>query len=329
MDGQLRLTSEEGKGSRFVIQMPFDLPPDGPRDSEGGAANQSAASSFVASPLLSSFPPAQDGELTLVERGGAALSFSHNLTREKSFDDTKSITSQRSTTSKASGKSGLSDADRLIDAIQMPLSLGNSDPQAGTTHRRNASEPRHDQRRVSLGGAKASTRSISPRGRSMAAESLAGASQLEEGEDDHVVPEQYVADSKTPIKPVKIPDEYVDLPGPQQTGQASGVLFEIREADGPASDGSGNWRTPAQPGPLRVLVAEDDPINMKLLRKRLEKAGHTVSHALNGDDCATEYEKRPNAFDVVLMDMQVSVVGSVRGWCFCPPPLRFFFLGSK
>ena len=26
MDGQLRLKSEEGKGSRFVIQLPFELP---------------------------------------------------------------------------------------------------------------------------------------------------------------------------------------------------------------------------------------------------------------------------------------------------------------
>ena len=307
MDGQLRLKSEEGKGSRFVIQIPFDLPQDGPRDPEGGAANQSAASSFIASPPPSTLPPVQDGELTLVERGGAALSSSHNLSREKSFDDTKSITSQRSSTSKASGKSGLSDAERLIDAIQMPFTLGNSDPQAATTHRRNTSEPHHNPRRVSVESPRGPPRSISPHGRSEAAVSRDGASRLEEGEEDRIVPEQYVADSKTPIKPVRIPDEYVDLPDPQQTGQASGILFEVREADDQASDGPGNQTTPAQPGALRVLVAEDDPINMKLLRKRLEKAGHTVSHALNGDDCATEYEKQPNAFDVVLMDMQVSV----------------------
>lgn len=57
---------------------------------------------------------------------------------------------------------------------------------------------------------------------------------------------------------------------------------------------------------LQVLVAEDDPINMKILRKRLEKAGHEVYHAVNGEDCATVYREKPGVFDVILMDMQVS-----------------------
>jgi PleD family two-component response regulator len=56
---------------------------------------------------------------------------------------------------------------------------------------------------------------------------------------------------------------------------------------------------------LRVLVAEDDPINMKILRKRLEKAGHTVHHTVNGEDCAAAYKESAAEFDVVLMDMQV------------------------
>lgn len=44
---------------------------------------------------------------------------------------------------------------------------------------------------------------------------------------------------------------------------------------------------------------------MKILRKRLEKAGHTVYHTVNGEDCAAAYKENSGQFDVVLMDMQV------------------------
>lgn len=57
---------------------------------------------------------------------------------------------------------------------------------------------------------------------------------------------------------------------------------------------------------LRILIAEDDPINIKVLRKRLEKAGHQIHHAVNGEDCAMVYGQSSPQFDVILMDMQVS-----------------------
>lgn len=57
---------------------------------------------------------------------------------------------------------------------------------------------------------------------------------------------------------------------------------------------------------LHVLVAEDDPINSKILRKRLEKFGHTVYMTGNGKECASVYQKDPGCFDAVLMDIQVS-----------------------
>ena len=57
---------------------------------------------------------------------------------------------------------------------------------------------------------------------------------------------------------------------------------------------------------LQVLVAEDDPINSKIIKKRLEKSGHEVYHTINGEECATAYAEKSYFFDVVLMDMQVS-----------------------
>ena len=57
---------------------------------------------------------------------------------------------------------------------------------------------------------------------------------------------------------------------------------------------------------MRVLVAEDDPVNSKIVKKRLEKLEHTVFLTVNGEDCASAFGERPKDFDVVLMDMQVS-----------------------
>lgn len=61
-------------------------------------------------------------------------------------------------------------------------------------------------------------------------------------------------------------------------------------------------------GGLRVLVAEDDPINSKLIKKRLEKIGHTVLLTNNGEACVNAFSSERNAYDVILMDIQV-----------CPP----------
>lgn len=56
---------------------------------------------------------------------------------------------------------------------------------------------------------------------------------------------------------------------------------------------------------LHVLVAEDDHINSAIVRKRLEKLGHTVHLTVNGKECATAYQEYPDSFDAVLMDIQV------------------------
>ncbi|KKY21058.1 putative phytochrome-like histidine kinase phy1p [Diplodia seriata] len=59
MNGQLRLRSEEGKGSRFIIQLPFDLP-DG---------NDSSLMSASSTPQTEGLSDAAQ-EVTLVEKGG-------------------------------------------------------------------------------------------------------------------------------------------------------------------------------------------------------------------------------------------------------------------
>ncbi|GES65035.1 sensor histidine kinase/response regulator [Aspergillus terreus] len=58
----------------------------------------------------------------------------------------------------------------------------------------------------------------------------------------------------------------------------------------------------------RVLVAEDDPINGKIVQKRLGKIGHAVRLTVNGEECAAAYRADPSEYDVVLMDIQMPLV---------------------
>jgi hypothetical protein len=62
---------------------------------------------------------------------------------------------------------------------------------------------------------------------------------------------------------------------------------------------------PANTGILRVLVAEDDPINSRIIHKRLTKLGHTVELTGNGEACANAFCSNSKGFDVIMMDIQV------------------------
>ncbi|OOF90272.1 hypothetical protein ASPCADRAFT_135308 [Aspergillus carbonarius ITEM 5010] len=66
------------------------------------------------------------------------------------------------------------------------------------------------------------------------------------------------------------------------------------------------------PGKYSVLVAEDDPINGKILQKRLGKSGHTVHLTVNGEECAAAYRADSAQFDVVLMDIQMPIVDGIN-----------------
>jgi signal transduction histidine kinase/DNA-binding response OmpR family regulator len=70
--------------------------------------------------------------------------------------------------------------------------------------------------------------------------------------------------------------------------------------------------------PLRILLAEDNPINQRVATRLLEKEGHLVSLAPNGSEALVRL--REGTFDLVLMDVQMpemdgtEVAREVRRW---------------
>jgi CheY-like chemotaxis protein len=61
---------------------------------------------------------------------------------------------------------------------------------------------------------------------------------------------------------------------------------------------------------LKVLLVEDHPINQMLATTLLQKWGHTVVLAENGQVAVDLFATEP--WDLVLMDMQMPVMGGVE-----------------
>ncbi|SDW77508.1 hybrid sensor histidine kinase/response regulator [Thiocapsa roseopersicina] len=70
-------------------------------------------------------------------------------------------------------------------------------------------------------------------------------------------------------------------------------------------------RSPRQAGKaLKILLAEDNLVNQKLMTKLLGKWGHDVTLANNGREALEQAER--DAFDLILMDMQMPVMGGLE-----------------
>jgi light-regulated signal transduction histidine kinase (bacteriophytochrome) len=321
MDGQLRLKSERGRGSRFVVQLPFDFPADDSNAATGSTesvAGTSASNAASIASVSTSIPPSQPGEVMLVDRGSIsspANPLESNPLELHSVEENGSIKSIKSQHSARSGRSALSDADRLIGALQMPLMAADNLSDAGSAKSIRPSLASSTSA-VLVGGP--ATPLLSPNNNQErdnpfgSPASASGSQGMVHGRGElqaagGVMP---IANTRTPIKAIKMPDseEYYDMRGPLPT-PAPNLLAELsggetRRITGPNHEETAHAKAPSG---LRLLIAEDDPINMKILRKRLEKVGHAVSHAANGEDCAAMYTEKSADYDAILMDMQVSL----------------------
>jgi signal transduction histidine kinase/CheY-like chemotaxis protein len=63
-------------------------------------------------------------------------------------------------------------------------------------------------------------------------------------------------------------------------------------------------------GGMRILVAEDNAVNRKLVMALLTKAGHSVMIVANGRDAVDALDRE--RFDVVLMDVQMPIMGGLE-----------------
>ncbi|KAI2636768.1 hsp90-like protein [Xylaria nigripes] len=292
MDGQLRVRSEEGEGSKFVIQLPFEL-----ANSDTGEKRNARDATVHSAPnmrrtlatVTKTPPPTAANDFLLVDRGGGNVrNFPQvPLSKCRSSDDIRN-TSRPKFNRSSNVRSTKGVTNRFANANQAPPTLGEGNrdinqfqleiPERGRGHRNmdTSSLPDTD----------------APR-RLAAQTGLLGQSQ---------------PPSPSAVDIFKVPGAWS---GVLPIRERQTVKISTREPGKP-NQYNAVAEMSSQPGAnveeLRILVAEDDPINMKILTKRLEKSGHDVYPAVNGKDCASLYKENPRDFDVILMDMQMPIV---------------------
>ncbi len=89
---------------------------------------------------------------------------------------------------------------------------------------------------------------------------------------------------------------YRPVPESRLRAESGSVARPVEQTD------SGE-EAPAPPTGLRVLLAEDNPVNRKLAVKLLERRGHVVEVAENGALALDKW--RDGGFDLILMDMMM------------------------
>jgi len=62
---------------------------------------------------------------------------------------------------------------------------------------------------------------------------------------------------------------------------------------------------------IRILLAEDNPINQKLAQFMLSKAGYQVGIAVNGEEAVNTYLADPKKYDIILMDIQMPQMNGI------------------
>ncbi|MFW5989320.1 MAG: ATP-binding protein, partial [Desulfosudaceae bacterium] len=101
-----------------------------------------------------------------------------------------------------------------------------------------------------------------------------------------------------------------------EPGQGSTFWFTLaleKETTAPETvSAAGSWPGAEPTGPsrrLQILLAEDNPMNLKVTEKLLELMGHRVTIALNGQEAVEKFQT--TSFDLILMDVQMPVMDGV------------------
>lgn len=259
VNGQLRLRSEEGKGTQFTIVIPLKLPSENERAESGFQSSTPMELSphpqsmipqdSTESPTADLSPQNPPSPRIAMEGNCSSISTKGLETRSNEHSEMDGI---RTTTS--SGES-----PRIPRPTTSKPSLLS---RSGAMNPKNASPPSPTVINLQLGREVVEVSTVFP-----------GA------------PVQ----AKYPLNP-----RHEALPG-NPTIQSYGKHLGHKE---PAKN---------RPANFKVLVAEDDPINSKIIKKRMERLGHDVCLTVNGAECMNLFMKNSEEYDIVLMDMQVGI----------------------
>ncbi len=63
---------------------------------------------------------------------------------------------------------------------------------------------------------------------------------------------------------------------------------------------------------IRILLAEDNPVNQKLAKLLLEKAGYVVEVASNGKEAVEMFVAAPDSFNLIFMDIQMPLLDGLE-----------------
>ena len=269
--GQLRVTSEKSKGSRFTMQLSFSLP-----------VNSSTITNTL--PLASSKGMSeQSQEVTRLDyQSKQSLRMGRRASGESPFgarftNTNQPVNAMKNVVNVRTPTTGSSDALPTLGKV-------------GTSITKLTSQK---VKRVSLLQA-------------------SGELGTQKEEKDTGTPKISMAGPPpTPIPPVKDPAIGGDDKGTtlQQPPPLSHSLPE---------KGSGKR--------LTILVAEDDPINRLIIKKRMERMGYTVKLTVNGQQCVDVFKNGIDKYDLILMDMQVwspfhSFWNCEYGLIYCQMPI--------
>lgn len=301
MRGQLGVKSEEGKGSRFKVKLQFRLP-------DGSSIETPIEAGLPAHAAIPPTPMISDQEFTLPRAGS-----------EQRDSRRRSSESLRSGGSSRSGRSGRSHADRLISAMQEPPLTQRAPSESSDISRfRYSTSPQS----TSYLPASVGSPSSHLRHSSVGQDPLASLSTVTHTPPLTLMPimtpplpgTENITDSGVPMGPVRISERKPKQPSSLNREEQSYFppmsphddKCETISTMGESSTTSASM-APSSLQLLRVLVAEDDPVNSKIIHKRLTKLGHTVELTGNGEACATAFSIQGGGFDVVLMDIQMPI----------------------
>lgn len=294
MRGQLRMKSEEHQGSRFVLVFPFDLSKrnDVPQETEPDSSTTEPDSGEQLSNglHLDTSSPSKIEEETILVALGAERDI-----RKPDANSLQTLNSLNTGNSLVSGAGSKSSLNSLIEAIQEPGRI-----EAGSFSDKTNNDT--------------TARAILDQGRAVhAAENV-------ESEDPSKAPQVQPGTVKItgqgqPLRAARIPNEVQSsaadtAPGVRREAREAPTNFDRRDltssaSNAPQSRTEDSRHSDKPTDKMRVLVAEDDPINSRIIEKRLSKLGHEVHLTSNGEECVHAFREEQARFDIVLMDIQV------------------------